>query len=315
MKLFFIYFFSIILIFSVESKEKIKNSIIAKVGNQVITSVDLVNEMTIITIINQLNVAEIDKIQLRNSALKNLIKYSIKTNEINNFGITRYNINNLNDTLDRIKKGINLNEDQLINLLNRNGIGFQQFKDRFKVNLLWNSLIFQIYKNQIEINPLELENNIKRYLSKHNKKIEYKLSELEFVLNEKSLDEVKDLINKTIEKEGFKKAVKLYSISDSNITDGEIGWINYDSLSSDISKELKKMTIGEISQPIKKENSYMLLKLNDLKIIDNINKEDLEEVNQLKNRIINQKKEEKLNLFSRSHYTKVENSILIEINE
>ena len=51
------------------------------------------------------------------------------------------------------------------------------------------------------------------------------------------------------------------------------------------------MTIGEISQPIKKENSYMILKLNDLKIIDNINKEDLEEVNQLKNRIINQKKD------------------------
>ena len=70
---------------------------------------------------------------------------------------------------------------------------------------MWNSLIYQIYRNQIEINPLELENNIKRYLSKHNKKNEYKLSEIEFVKNEKSLDEVKDLINKTIEKEGFKK--------------------------------------------------------------------------------------------------------------
>ena len=315
MKLFFIYFFSIILIFSVEAKERIKNSIIAKVGNQVITSVDLVNEMTIITIINQINVEKVDKIQLRNSALTNLIKFSVKTNEINNFGIKDYSKENLNNTLENIKRSINLNEDQLIDLLGQNGIEFQQFKDRFKVNLLWNSLIYQIYRNQIEINPLELENDIKKYLSKQNKKIEYNLSELEFVLNEKSLDDVKNLIDKIIAKDGFKKAVKLYSISNSKIADGEIGWISYDSLSFDISKELKKMTKGQISQPIKKENSYLILKLNDLKIINNINKENLEEVNQLKNRIINQKKEQKLNLFSRSHYTKVENSILIEINE
>ena len=139
MKLFFIYFFSIILIFSVEAKERIKNSIIAKVGNQVITSVDLVNEMTIITIINQINVEKVDKIQLRNSALTNLIKFSVKTNEINNFGIKDYSKENLNNTLENIKRSINLNEDQLIDLLGQNGIEFQQFKDRFKVNLLWNS--------------------------------------------------------------------------------------------------------------------------------------------------------------------------------
>ena len=39
---------------------------------------------------------------------------------------------------------------------------------------MWNSLIFKIYRNQLNINPVEVENEIKQTINKNNI-IEYKL--------------------------------------------------------------------------------------------------------------------------------------------
>ena len=82
-----------------------------------------------------------------------------------------------------------------------------------------------------------------------------------------------------------------------------MGWISSKSLSKEIFEILKKLNTGQISQPIKRQNSILFLKLVDVRTskIENIN------INELKKKIIDQKKNEMFNLYSKSHLSKLKN--------
>ena len=69
--------------------------------------------------------------------------------------------------------------------------------------------------------------------------------------------------------------------------------------------------INEISEPINNNNNIVFLKLNDKRIL-NKNNIDLDRI---KKNIINKKKQEKLNIFSKSHYLDLEKKTYIEIYE
>ena len=68
------------------------------------------------------------------------------------------------------------------------------------------------------------------------------------------------------------------------------------------------MKIGDISNPIKRQDSILFLKLNDKRV----SKVDDIDIKKLKNRIINQKKNELFNLYSRSHLSKLKNTSFID---
>ena len=68
------------------------------------------------------------------------------------------------------------------------------------------------------------------------------------------------------------------------------------------------MNVGEITKPIKRQNTLIFLKLTDKRI----SKKEGLEVNELKNQILNEKKNEQFNLYSKSHLLKLKNNSLIE---
>ena len=72
-----------------------------------------------------------------------------------------------------------------------------------------------------------------------------------------------------------------------------------------------KLKKTQISKPIKINNNIVIIKLNDKRTL-NKNKLNLIEIEK---KIINRKKQEKLNIFSDSHYLDLEKKAYIEINE
>ena len=81
-------------------------------------------------------------------------------------------------------------------------------------------------------------------------------------------------IYKFINKFGYEEAVKKFSTSESSLNNGKLGWISENELQNVYSRELKKLKVGEITQPIKKNNKLIILKLNnketEQKIVENI---------------------------------------------
>ena len=99
-----------------------------------------------------------------------------------------------------------------------------------------------------------------------------------------------------------------YSISSTAANKGNLGWVNSNTLSKEIYNVLNKMKPGQITKPINRQNSILILKLNDVRVSKT---EDIN-IPELKERLIKSKKNELFNLYSKSHLSKLKNNSLIE---
>ncbi len=305
-KLYIILFFIFINI-QMPLSAKIINLIVAKVDDKVITAFDLENEIKSFLILNNLE-AKIENIKKsQNIAMNALVRKTIKKQEVEKYKVTNFSEEELNNSILNLAKKRGVSLDELKNIFSKNNVDFNIVIEDIKTQLLWNTLIFELYSKKLNLNTIEIENELEKEIS--NKRIDksYNISEIE-IQDKKSLSIVLDFIKKN----NFKTAVKKFSVSESAIMDGKLGWIKDSELSNLYSNSLKEINVGEITSPIPNLNGYVILKLNNIKIIDNkkIDENDKEEIKKL---IIFNKKNDKLNLYSRSHFSKLENSSLIII--
>ena len=287
---------------------KINNKIIANVGSQIITDLDIEDEIKTMLILNQKKLSQENINEVKNIAVNALIKRSIKKNEILKYKVEDYDEKGLSNYLIQVSKQLNTDKEGLKNILETNLINYEIFIDKYKTELKWNNLIYSLYKNQLNINTVEIENELKKSLENKIEIVEYELSEIEVLFNQKDLNKNLEDIYEVIKNSDFKTAVKKYSISPSSENDGKMGKLNEKSLSKVYLNELKKLSIGEITNPIRSGESVVILKIDNIKKIGN---EDLD-LEKIKKEIVLRKRDEKLNLFSRSHLSSVENSILVK---
>ena len=172
------------------------NSIIISVGNHPITRLDLLKEIKLIAILSNTQINNSNQQQIKTLAVKSLIKRNIKTNEIKKRNINKYNKNQLEALVDDTCKKLGTNRDGLKNLLGTYDLNYENLLKRFQVDLKWNYMIFQIYKNKISLNTVEVESKIKVYLE-----------------NSKNINEKKDieLIKEKIVNSEKEKKLKMFS--------------------------------------------------------------------------------------------------------
>ena len=240
-------------------------------------------------------------------AIKSVIKRNIKQIEIERNNFLEFNQQDLKKELLRLANNINVDVDTLKNICASNELDFSIIENQIKTELLWNSLIFQLYKNRISINLDEIDEQLK--LIKNKKEIEeYLISEIVIKTVEKDKLEsaIKELKNK-IKIEGFESAAISLSISDSATRSGDLGWINENLISKRLKSVITNTPVGNISEPILLPNGILVFKVrNKRKVERNI---DLEEV---KNELVNYEKTRILNMHASSHYNNLRRSISIK---
>ena len=108
--------------------------------------------------------------------MQSVIKRAIKNTELEKFNFLTYDRNDLDRELIRISKNINMDPMMLKNTFEANDVDFSILIKQIETELLWNSLIFQLYKNKLEINADEI---VEELATLHKKKIrEYLVSEI-----------------------------------------------------------------------------------------------------------------------------------------
>ena len=160
-KIVFLIFAFALSFFSISNAE-IKNSILVKVGNEIITSLDLRNEILTSLIVNKIDVNQENIDASKNLAIKNLINKKIKRIEITKYQIADYNKNDLQKYLTNISNLFETNSSGLKKLFETNNIDYDTFVYNYETELLWNTLIFRIYSNQTNINVIEVENELEK---------------------------------------------------------------------------------------------------------------------------------------------------------
>jgi hypothetical protein len=141
---------------------KINNNIVVKVGESLVTSIDIQNEIVTNLVINKKEITQENINNYKNFAVKNLINKTIKKSEINKYQVKDYNKKDLQNYIDNIAKNLNTNQSGLRELFKKYTIDYEIFVESFKTELLWNTLIFKIYKDQTNINIVEIDNEIEK---------------------------------------------------------------------------------------------------------------------------------------------------------
>lgn len=295
----------IIFLVSNPSISSINNKIIVKVENKTITSFELKNKINTLLISSnrEINQANVNKI--KRSALNSLINLKIKEIELSkyNFEIEENLINNYlknitTDNLDEFKKKII-----------ESGLSLELFKDEIRTELKWQRLIFSIYQKKVNIDDSMIEEELQLIYNNQSNITEFKISEIEILLNESDNKEKMILdIKNQIEKIGFEQTAQQISISQSAINKGDLGWISSKMLSKKMLRVIKPLKVGEYSEAIIGTNSILFLKLSD-KRLSSSKKIDKKKY---KKELIKLKKNQLFNLYSNSHLSKLKNNTLIE---
>ena len=113
-------------------------------------------------------------------------------------------------------------------------------------------------------------------------------------------------IKKSISEIGFDNTANIYSISESSKFGGKIGWLKEEALSKEIYESINNLEVKEYSDVIKIENNFIILRIDEIKIVENkIDKE------KEKKKLIQIERNKKLEKFSRIYFSKVKRNYLI----
>ena len=303
----FIRFLFIIFIILISLSSKIfafENKILFKVNNEIITSIDILNETNYLKIINR-NISNLKQYEIYEISKNSLIKEKIKKTEV--LKISK-NFNFKDNVVENIMLNYfsNLkidNIEELKNYLDSNNLNFNEIKEKVLINVIWNRIIYEKFSNNLKID----ENKLKDELSKSKIQKEYLLSEIVFnVDDKKNIDKKYDEIKVEIDKNGFANAALLFSISETSKDSGNLGWIKETFLSPKIKQEIQKIGNNNLSKPIQVPGGFLILRINDTRFVKiNFNLEE-----ELKT-LINLKRNEQLNQFSNIYFQKIKKNVVI----
>lgn len=278
--------------------------ILFKINDQIITNIDVENEYNYLISLNP-SLKDLDKFQVLSFAKNSMLKEVVKKIEI----LKYYELNNKNETVDimikKIFQNLGLNsEAQFKKYLSENNLNFEDIYKKIEIESVWNQMIYSRFKNKILID----EEAIKKKILDNPKKTENLLIS-EILVEFKNKTEIRDIYNKivnSINDIGFEESVIKYSISNSKINSGSLGWINKSSLSKNILDELNNIKIGEFTKPIIVSSGMLILKLNDKKLVDQDINLDYEI-----EKVIDFEMNNQLNKLSTIHYNKIKNTLSI----
>lgn len=280
-----------------------------KIDNQIITNYDIEKEKIYLGVLNPA-LKKINKSQIQNLATRSIIREKIKIIELEKY--YDLNVDENKDILINItnnlflQSGLN-SKDDIKKYLSSFNLDYEWVLQKIKIETYWNNLIMKKYASQIQIDRDQIMKDIELQINQLKKKRKLLLSEILFKKDDKiKFEDQKAKILESIDKIGFENTASIYSISDTAKTGGVIGWVEEETFSKQIFEEVKNLKKEDFSKFIKINNNYLLLKINDVKEIEQrYNRKKILE------KRISLKQNQQLEIFSNIYFEKIKQNIII----
>ena len=303
MKKIFISFFVIVVLINFNNVESKEVKILKKIGNEIITNIDIENEYKYLISLNK-EYQNLEKEKIFNFAKSSLLREKIKEIELKKYFDLGVQDSFLNSKIGEIYANLGFsNLEDFQKYLDQYDLRIQDVAKKIEIELKWNNLVYDKYKNQLVINENVLK---KKIIDESKNKNSYNLSELIFSYktqkeNKKKLNEIIKSINEI----GFDDTVLIFSEAETRKNSGNLGWVNELGLSETILEKLKKIDVSEVTEPIQLQNAILFLKLNDKKKIQMSSINLDEELREL----IKFETNRQLNTFSTIYFEKVRSKL------
>ena len=282
----------------------IENKILFKVNNEIITSIDILTELKYLAIINK-DLKKTTNNQAFEIAKRSLIREKIKEIELKKL-LKEIEVEEklLNNLLINYFKSINIKTiSEFEKFFISQDIDPNLIKKKISIEILWNQFIYSKFKQNVKID----RKSIQKELSNNVKKKEFLLSEILFNINEsEKLNDKIVLLKKEINEKGFSQTALTYSISDTSNKGGKLGWVSETIMSQKIKNEVKKIKVGDYTNPIVIPGGFLIIKIEDIREKDNSS-----DLNNEIEKIIKDKTNEQLNQFSNIYFNKIKKDMVI----
>ncbi len=170
-------FLSIFLLTSSNAELKVK--VIISVGDEIITNYDLDKEIKYLNIITVGQIKKLDDQESKKIAIDSLIKDKIKISALSHFSNIIIKDELLNNQIVQSSQNIGFrNFEDFVTFLKFQEYELDEFKKKILLELKWNQLVYQFYKNQIIIDKEKIDKKLKTLIAEQKKNVEYLVYEI-----------------------------------------------------------------------------------------------------------------------------------------
>ena len=275
-------------------------NIVAKVKNEIITSTDINNEINYLLALNN-EMKDLNKNTIYELAKRSMVNEIVKKQELLRYFDFSKNTEVFEGLFVNFFQTMNFNnEEDFADYLKSFDLKISDVKKKIQIETLWNELIYNKFKSKVNIDIEKIKNEM-NITKTQEKTSEYLLSEIVFKINKiDELEKTYNEISENITNVGFKNTANIYSVSSTAKLGGNIGWIQENQLSEEIKKIIINLDIDEWSEPIKISNGFLILKLNEKKMIN----KDVNPEEALK-KIIKYRTDKQLTQYSLIYFNKI----------
>lgn len=297
----------LIIILNIKNLNALENKILFKVDNEIITTIDIYNEIKFLRLFNP-EISNLKKSELFEISKNSILRDKIKKIEIMSL-VKELKVNDkfLLNLIENKYPKIEIDSIENFEIyLKDNNLNVKNIKEKFTIELIWNDLIYQKFSKKIIIDKSKIKNEILQN-SKKEKQREVLLSEIVFNVNNKM--EFEDKYKKIlldIEELGFKKTALIHSNSETASNSGLIGWIKEDNLNQNVKKIISSLKAGQFSKPIRTSSGFIILKIEEEK--EYISKLNLDDKVQ---EVVRFKMNDQLDQFSNMYFNKIKKNLII----
>ena len=293
---------------NIENSIALENKILFKIDNQIITTIDIYEEVKFLKTFSP-EVNKLGESELLEISKNSIVREKIKKIEIMNY-VKEIKVDDkfLLKFIKSKYSNMGLNSiESFQNYLKDNNLNIKNINEKIAIELIWNDIVFQKFSSKVIINKQKIKEEILKNPQKKTQK-EFLLSEIVFDVSKKSEFKKKyETILLDIEQTGFKNAALIHSISDTASNGGFIGWVNEDNLNKTIKDIIKKLEKDQYTKPIRTSGEFIIIKINDIKEYEiefDLNKKIKE--------VIEFKTNEQLNQFSKIYFNKIKKDLILD---
>ncbi len=148
------------------SKAELTNKVIISVGDEIITNYDLDREIRYLNVITVGQIRDLDNQESKKIAIDSLIKDKIKISALSNFKNIIIKDGLINNQIIQSSQNIGFrNFDDFKAYLDYAEYELDEFKKKILLELKWNQLVYQFYKNQIIIDKEKIDKELKTLIA------------------------------------------------------------------------------------------------------------------------------------------------------
>lgn len=262
--LYFIVF--IIMIVPIKLLSQNIQAISAIVNDEVISRYDVQQRVQLIISTSGIQPTKDNVVRLEKQALRSLVNEKIQLQEASKLDVPSSD-DEINLMLERIANGNQMSGEQILQLINSQGVKSDTLLNQIKAELLWNKIVRGRYGSYVNVNEDEVSIVYDRTIESIGKE-QYEVSEI-FIGYENEEEEkeanilAKRLVEQLREGVAFAPVAQQFSQTSTAGQGGYLGWVTDGQLDKTINSKLKQLGKNQISEPIKTLNGIYIIKLNE----------------------------------------------------